>query len=60
MEKGITLNSLAMKMPQISADPDKLSQIIINLLSNALKATEKVERKHRSGSSKIGNCGEMP
>ncbi len=41
MDKGITLELLCDEDAAVSADPDKLSQIIINLLSNAMKATEK-------------------
>jgi two-component system sensor histidine kinase BaeS len=41
MDKGITLELICDEDSAVSADPDKLSQIIINLLSNALRATEK-------------------
>ena len=41
MDKGITLELTCREDAAVSADPDKLSQIIINLLSNALKATER-------------------
>ena len=41
MDKGVTLELFCDDDAAASADPDKLSQIIINLLSNALKATEK-------------------
>jgi two-component system sensor histidine kinase BaeS len=44
MDKGIRLELLCDDDAAASADPDKLSQIIINLLSNALKATEKEGR----------------
>lgn len=40
-DKGITLELNCDEGTAVSADPDKLSQIIINLLSNSLKATEK-------------------
>ena len=41
MDKGVALELLCEENTAVNADPDKLSQIIINLLSNALKATEK-------------------
>jgi two-component system, OmpR family, sensor histidine kinase BaeS len=41
MDKGVLLELFCDEDAGVSADPDKLSQIIINLLSNALKATEK-------------------
>jgi len=41
MDKGVALELLCEDNTAVNADPDKLSQIIINLLSNALKATEK-------------------
>jgi two-component system sensor histidine kinase BaeS len=40
LDKGIALELVCDKGIEVKADPDKLSQIIINLLSNALKATE--------------------
>jgi len=41
MDKGVALELLCEENTAVNADPDKLSQIVINLLSNALKATEK-------------------
>jgi len=41
MDKGVTLELFCEDTAAAGADPDKLSQIIINLLSNALKSTEK-------------------
>ena len=40
-EKGVLLELFCDDDVAVSADPDKLSQIIINLISNALKATYK-------------------
>jgi len=40
-DKGVSLNFECADGPAINADPDKLSQVVINLLSNALKATGK-------------------
>ena len=38
-EKGVSLTLNCPNNSQISADPERLSQIIVNLLSNALRAT---------------------
>lgn len=38
-EKGVALELICAEDVRVNADPDRLSQIIINLLSNALKAT---------------------
>ena len=40
-DKGVVLEFECTDTATMDADPDKLSQIVINLLSNALKATEK-------------------
>ena len=41
MDKNIALEFQCDNVLPLNADPDKLSQIVINLLSNALKATDK-------------------
>ncbi len=38
-EKGVSLELICDKGASASADPDKLSQVVVNLLTNALKAT---------------------
>jgi two-component system sensor histidine kinase BaeS len=40
-DKGVSINLACDGGLRVSADPDRLSQVVINLLSNALKATEK-------------------
>jgi two-component system sensor histidine kinase BaeS len=40
-DKGVSLELHAAGGLSVAADPDKLSQVVINLLSNALKATER-------------------
>ncbi len=40
-EKGVALELVCDEVICINADPDRLSQIMINLLSNALKATDR-------------------
>jgi two-component system sensor histidine kinase BaeS len=40
-DKGVVLEFECTDTATMDADPDKLSQIVINILSNALKATEK-------------------
>jgi signal transduction histidine kinase len=61
-EKGVTLRFLAGEaeaVPAVPVDPDKISQAVINLLSNALKFTEAggrvdVRVEPRDGSVEIG------
>lgn len=38
-EKGVSLELMCINDAEINADPERLSQIIVNLLSNALRAT---------------------
>jgi two-component system sensor histidine kinase BaeS len=38
-EKGVTLELRCADEPELDADPERMSQILVNLLSNALKAT---------------------
>jgi two-component system sensor histidine kinase BaeS len=41
LEKGVTLGLSCAGDLQLLADPERMSQVIVNLLSNALRATEK-------------------
>lgn len=38
-EKGVAIELMCPEGPRLNADPERLSQIILNLLANALKAT---------------------
>jgi two-component system sensor histidine kinase BaeS len=40
-DKGVSIDLVSDSGLRVSADPDKLSQVVINLLSNSLKATQK-------------------
>lgn len=64
LEKGVHLTLQCDDGLMVHADPDRLSQIIINLLSNALKATEKggqvlikADRKDSEVCIKVGDTG---
>ncbi|MDA8433980.1 MAG: HAMP domain-containing protein, partial [Nitrospiraceae bacterium] len=52
--KGVSLELAADEATMITADPDRLSQIVINLLGNALKATDKGGRVVISASPAAG------
>ncbi len=64
LEKEISFEFISSNEIEVNADPDRLSQVIINLLTNALKATEKGGKiwiktgKRESGISiEIGDTG---
>lgn len=68
-EKGVQLDLSCDSGETVAADPERLSQVIVNLLSNALKATERggrvaVRSERREGAPAIivedSGCGIAP
>lgn len=41
LEKGVALDLFCENDPELMADPERMSQVMVNLLGNALRATEK-------------------
>ena len=41
IQKGLELNYSPQELPKVKADPDRMKQIVINLISNAIKYTVK-------------------